>query len=133
MAKKKYAIVKFLSSKDDENSIGYTYQNEIGAKKYDAVIVPTRYGISLAVVTCLTDNSNLTDHGYTYGVREIKEIAEVISSTEVAKVTTAAKKKDIKKKLEAEVKKLDDLSRFEMYATQSPEFAKLLKEYKSVA
>ena len=47
---KKYAIVKFLSSKDEGYSQGYTYENPVKAKRYDAVIVPTRYGLSLAVV-----------------------------------------------------------------------------------
>lgn len=132
MTKKKYAVVKFLSTKDEALSQGYTYDNEIGAKKYDAVIVPTKHGISLAVVTKLTDNFE-TDYGSIRGVGVIKKIAEVIQSEEVAKVTNAEKKKDIKKKLEEAVKKMDDVKRYEMYAAENPEFADLLKEYKEVA
>lgn len=134
MAKKlKYAVVEFLSTKDQmvSGQKGYTYENEIGAKKYDTVVVPTRHGISMAVVVKLTDKFE-TD--YSYGsTPAVKQIAEVIQSKEVAKVMNTRKKADLKKKLEAEVKKLDDVARFELYAQQSPEFAELLKEYKEVA
>lgn len=130
MTKYKYAVVEFLSSKDKETAQGYTYQNKIGAKKYDSVVVPTRYGLSLAVVVKLTDK--LETYHNQYAIPEIKEIAEVVASKEVAKLMIERKRKDIKKKLEAEVKKMDDIARFELYAEKSPAFAKLLKELKDL-
>lgn len=127
---KKYAVVRFLSSRDDESSFGYTYNNEIGAKKYDAVIVPTKYGLSLAVVESLTNDEYKTQR---YGsCQPVKSVAEVIKSTEVEKLMRAEKKKDIKKKLEAEVKKMDDVARFKMYAAQNPAFSELLEEYEQL-
>lgn len=124
----KYATVKFLSSRDDGMAKGYTYENTIGAKKYDAVIVPTQYGLSLAVVTDLKDNHGLSP----YTSVAIKRIAEVVKSKAVAKEMQAEKKQDLKKKLEAEVKKMDEVERFNIYAASNPAFAELLDEYKSL-
>jgi hypothetical protein len=126
---KKYAIVKFLSSKDEGLAQGYLYENPVNAKKYDAVVVPTRYGLSLAVVDDLTDSAESFQN---YGGGAIKAIAEVVESDEVAKVTTAQKKRDLKKAMEKKTKELDDVERFSMYAKQDPEFAKMLEEYKSL-
>lgn len=128
MSKLKYAVVKFLSTKDAATSDGYTYENTIGAKKYDAVIVPTRYGLSLAIVE---ESTNELPNRFAYS-GSIKAIAEVIKSDAVAKVTLAEKKKDLKKRLETEVKKLDDIERFKMYANNNPAFAELLQEYESL-
>lgn len=125
----KYAIVKFLSTKDEGYSQGYLYENTIKAKKYDAVIVPTQYGLSLAVVDKLTDSTDSFDK-YRGGV--IKAIAEIIKSKEVAKVTTEAKKKSLKKKLEKLTKEMDDIERFKMYSKGNPEFAKILAEYEKL-
>ena len=128
MGKLKYAVVKFLSTKDAATSDCYTYENTIGAKKYDAVIVPTRYGISLAVVEELTNEMPfMKSYSGT-----IKAIEEVVKSEAVAKVTLTQKKKDIKKQLETEVKKLEDTERFKMYANNNPAFAELLQEYESL-
>lgn len=124
----KYAIVKFLSSKDDSYSQGYNYKNTVKAKPYDAVIVPTRYGLSLAVVESVTDEK---PEGLPYGC-EIKAISEVVQSEAVAKEMSAQKKKDLKKQLEKEVKKLDDIERFKMYAKNNPAFAELLEQYEAL-
>lgn len=126
---KKYAIVKFLSTKDDGYSQGYLYENTVEAKKYDAVIVPTRYGLSLAVVDKLTDS---VDSFNNYSGGAIKAIAEIVESKEVAKLMNATKRKDLKKKLDAEVKKFDDVKRFELYAEANPAFAELLEQYKKL-
>lgn len=131
---KKYAIVEFLSTKDKGVAQGYTYNNEIGAALYDAVIVPTQYGLSLAVVVQLTDSNDLTFSGsqYHYSKPAIKKIAEVVQSTVVTEAMKARKKADIKKQLEKEVKKLDDIARFKLYAKGNPEFATLLKQYEEM-
>lgn len=126
----KYALVKFLSTKDEGYADTYLYENPVGAKKYDAVIVPTRYGLSLAVVDSLTDSS---DSFSNYRGGTIKAIAEVIESAEVEKVTLAAKKKDLKKKLDAQVKKMDEIERYKMYAANNPAFAELLDEFERIA
>lgn len=124
----KYATVKFLSKRDEGYSQGYTYENPIGAKKYDAVIVPTQYGLSLAVVEGVSDSLPDSFRSHT----TLKAVVEVIKSEAVAKVMQAEKKKDLKKKLEAEVKKMDEVERFNIYAANNPVFAELLDEYKSL-
>jgi hypothetical protein len=130
MTSKKYAVVEFLSTRDEGVAEGYTYINNIKAKKYDAVIVPTKYGVSMAVVVRLTDDSNFGRSGYSCSIT--KELAEVVKSKEVAKLMRDKKRKDLEKLLEKKVKEMDTITRFAMYADQDPEFAKLLEEYKAV-
>ena len=125
----KYAIVKFLSSKDEGYAQGYLYENTVKAKKYDTVIVPTRYGLSLATVDQLTDSTD-SFKGYYGGA--IKQIDEVIESKAVGKLMKEQKRKDLTKKLKAEAKKLDEVKVFEAYADQSPEFAAMLQELKDL-
>lgn len=124
---KKYAVVKFLSTKDEGYSQGYTYENTIGAKKYDAVIVPTQYGLSLAIVDKVSDDLPTGFRSFA----TLKAVAEIVHSVEVNKVVQSAKRKDIKKKLEAEVKKMDEVERFKIYAANNPAFAELLVDWKS--
>lgn len=126
----KYAVVKFLSSKDEGYNQGYLYENPVNAKKYDAVVVPTRYGLSLAVVESLTDSS---DSFSNYRGGAIKAITEIVQSKAVDEVTLADKKKDLKKKLDAQVKKMDEIERYKMYAANNPAFAELLEEFEAIA
>jgi hypothetical protein len=124
---KKYAVVKFLSTKDEGYADGYHYENNIGAKKYDTVIVPTRYGVSMAVVESLTDD--IPQHiRYT----SIKAVAEVIQSKTVTEMTREQKRKDLEKRLEKKVKALDKLERFKAYADSNPEIAELVKELEEI-
>jgi len=127
----KLATVKFLSSKDEGASHGYTYLNTVNAKQYDAVLVPTRYGASLAVVesTREVEETDYTCHG---GVTPYKSIHEVIKSKVVAQHTKELRKKDLAKTLKKMVKDLDEVKAFEMYAGMSPEFAELLEQYKAI-
>lgn len=130
----KYALVEFLSERDKPNTSQklYTYINEVKAKEYDTVIVPTKYGLALAVVKKLSDNVPSSNYDYLGSMNVIKKVAEVIKSTAVDEVTKEAKRKDIEKQLEKKVKEMDKVQRFELYADQDPEFAKLLKQFKEL-
>lgn len=143
----KYVQVEFLSTLDRDNTKSngvarkrYNYKNKIGAKMYDAVVAPTSYGLSLAVVVGESDkpaaekpaSESYYASSYTPSPASVKELADVVKSSAVDERMMARKKDDLKKKLEVEVKKLDDIQRFEVYAAQSPEFAELLKEFKSL-
>ena len=75
----KLATVKYLSSRDESTTHGYTYINTVRAKPYDAVIVPTRYGASLAVVESVREVSE-DDYSCHGGVTPYKRIHEVIKS-----------------------------------------------------
>lgn len=135
----KYATVRFLSSRDETSAQKqYSYLNTAGASKYDSVIVDTRFGMSLAVVTSVSDvppkEKPYTGYGYSRDaqITPLKEVLEIVTSKEVSKLMQTEKKKDIKKKLEAEVKKMDEVERFNIYAANNPAFAELLEEYKNL-
>ena len=122
----KYVNVSFLSTKDQEGLSSYTYKDTLGTKKYDAVLVPTRYGASIAIV--VKDDIREPE----YAVGGIKEVKEIISSKYVDDYTKSLKIKDLEKKLEKETKKLDKLSTYKVYANANKDFAKLLAEYENL-
>jgi len=85
----KYVNVSFLSTKDQEGLSSYTYKDTLGTKKYDAVLVPTRYGTSIAIV--VKDDVKEPE----YAVGGIKEVKEIISSKYVDDYTKSLKIKDL--------------------------------------
>ncbi len=138
----RYVKVDFLSDRSSESSNGYLYKDELSRalKKYDTVIVPTRYGLAMAVVKgTYTEEqaNNLIRNSYKFStaihsLSDVRPVAEKIKSKVVEENIKADKVKDLKRKLEAEVKKIDEVQKFEVYAGISPEVATMLEELKEL-
>lgn len=136
----RYVTVKFLSERDEGNAQGYIYKDTLSRalKKYDVVVVPTRYGLAMATVkgTYTADKAqNILSNNYgTRGMSldSLKSVAEKIKSKAVEKELKVEKVKDLKLKLEKEVKKIDEVQKFEVYASLSPEVATMLAELKEL-
>jgi len=129
----RYVKVDFLSDRSSESSQGYIYKDELSRalKKYDTVIVPTKYGLTIAVVKGTYNEEqkdNLMKNQYRFSQTCIKSVAEKIKSKTVDAEMKLAKVDDIKRKLEAEIKKVDDTQKYKMYAELSPEVATMLAE-----
>ena len=129
----KYVGVKFTSSHDYTAGIVYYFKNtsKLKISNYDTVIVDTRYGLQLAVVTSLHDkkdtfSSNLSRATYEFEIN--KSVVEVIESKIISEMQNAEKIKDLKAKLRARAKKMDEKKVFEAYAADDAEMASLLKE-----
>ena len=115
--------VKFLSTY--ESSDTYFYEDKLSKKlqKYDTVVVPTRYGVSLAVVIGIGYKKE--DMGFS--AQSIKSVSEKIKSVTVDNMNKSAKIKDIKSILDKKIKEIDSLEKYKMYADMSPEIAELIK------
>jgi len=129
----RYVKVDFLSDRSSESSQGYIYKDELSRalKKYDTVIVPTKYGLTIAVVKGTYNEEqkdNLMKNQYRFSQTAIKSVAEKIKSKTVDAEMKLAKVDDIKRKLESEIKKVDDTQKYKMYAELSPEVAAMLAE-----
>lgn len=99
----------------------YCYQDnlETPLKEFDIVIAPSVYGYGLAIVR---------EVGLKKPTFETKEIAEAISSEFLKEELKGERVKAITKKLESEVKKLNEAEKFRAYIDKSPEIAALVKE-----
>lgn len=133
----RYVKIDFLSDRSSESSNGYIYKDELSRalKKYDTVIVPTRYGLTIGVVKGTYNEeqkNNLMRNRYKFSQSDIKSVAEKIKSKAVEEIVKADKVADIKRKLDSEVKKIDEIKKFEMYAELSPEVAAMLEELKEL-
>jgi len=132
----RFVKVEFLSDRTSESSAGYIYKDDLSRalKKYDTVIVPTKYGLTIAVVKGTYNEeqaNNLLRNNYKYGsitLANIKTVSEKIKSKTVDAEMKLAKVDDIKRKLESEIKKVDDTQKYKMYAELSPEVAAMLAE-----
>lgn len=134
----RYVTVKFLSERDATNSQGYMYKDtqSRALKKYDVVVVPTRYGLAMATVhgkynadqaqAFLDNNRSYGARGFT--LETLKSVSEKIKSTTVDAEMKVEKVKDLKAKLEKEVKKIDEVQKFKVYADLSPAVAAMLAE-----
>ena len=120
--------VKFLSTYDKDYSDTFYYKDTIrgGLKKYDTVIVPTRYGISMAVVEEVGIDTDEVRNKFS--TANIKVVKERIKSKTVAELTKLAKVDDLKKSLEAEIKKIDEVEKYRVYADLNPAVAAMLTE-----
>ena len=97
----KYVKVKFLSDKDESKIDGYFYKDNKNCELYDFVIVPTKYGVSMAQVIDIPKDSDVS-------INCIKEVLDIIKGVEY--LDTLAKKdkvKEIEKELDKKIKKLD--------------------------
>lgn len=133
----RFVKVDFLSDRSSESSNGYIYEDKLSRalKKYDTVIVPTRYGLTIAVVKGTYNEqqkNNLMRNKYRFSQSDIRAVAEKIKSKAVEDIVKADKVADIKRKLESEVKKIDEVKKFEAYAELSPEVAAMLEELKEL-
>ena len=120
--------VKFLSTYDKDYSDTFYYKDTIrgGLKKYDVVIVPTRYGVSMAVV----EENNISEETVVnkFNTNNIKTVLEKIKSKHVDSLTKLAKVDDLKKQLDAEIKKVDEVEKYRVYAELNPAVATMLAE-----
>ena len=129
----RYVKVDFLSDRSSESSQGYLYKDELSRalKKYDTVIVPTRYGLTIAVVKGTYNEAqkdNLMKNKYRFSQSDIKSVSEKIKSKTIDAEMKLAKVDDLKRKLESEVKKIDETQKFKAYAELSPEVAAMLAQ-----
>lgn len=124
----RYVKVRFLSSMDDNSSAGYYYKDELSRKlkKYDTVIVPTRYGLSMAYVERVDVSESAVES--TLNTSTMKSVAEKISSKSVDEVLKLKKVDELKSTLDKKIKEVDEVAKYKMYAELSPEIAELLKE-----
>ena len=127
----KYVTVKFLSERDAAKYHGpngsFFYGDKTGKlKKHDAVIVPTQYGLALALVTGV--NRDPEDLPHFVNESNVKQVAEKIKSKAVEEITRIERAGEIKKALDREIKKVDEVQKYKMYADLSPEVASLIKE-----
>lgn len=132
----KYVTVKFLSERDAAKYHGpngnFFYGDKTGKlKKHDAVIVPTQYGLTMAVVTSVDRKPEEFPHFVNEG--NVKQVAEKIKSKTIEAVTRKERAAEIKKALDAEIKKVDEIQKYKMYADMSPEVAALIKELEDLA
>lgn len=128
----RFVEVKFLSSRDESAARGYLYRDDLprALKKYDAVLVPTRYGLSLAVVnkTFADEETAQNESQWRHDTAAIKGVKEKIKSKTIEEVQSKEKIKDLKKKLERKIKKVDEVEKYRMYADIDPEIAEMLAQ-----
>lgn len=124
---KRFVKVKFVSSRDVMTADSYYYQDTLRTplKKYEIVLVPTRYGFGLAVVSDIEVNGN----GYS-GVK--LKVAERIKSKTLDELYKKDRAKDIEKQLKAKVEEMDKVKVYEKYAEDNPEVAELLAQFKEL-
>ena len=118
--------VKYLSTLDEEKGGStYYYQDNLSTKlkKYDLVLVPTYYGLSMAIV----DEVNVSEDVIKFKVSGIKKVSEKIKSKIVDELIKKDKVRDIKAVLDKKIKEIDAVRKYEMYASASPEIAELIK------
>lgn len=124
---KRYIKVKFLSSKDEQLVTSYHYVD--GFKKplelFEAVLVPTRYGLSLAYVV------ELDTAGYQGGCT--LKVAERIKSKVVSDSLKSKRVKALEEQLKREVDKMDKLSVYEKYAESNPAIAEMVKALRELS
>ncbi len=132
----RYVKVDFLSDRSSESSSGYLYKDTLSRalKRYDAVIVPTRYGFTIGVVKATYTEEqvdNLLRNSYKYSSiskDNMKNVAEKIKSKVVDEEMKLAKVDDLKRKLEAEIKKVDEIEKYRVYAELNPAVAEMLAQ-----
>lgn len=120
--------VKFLNSIDEREARSYFYKDKLSTalKQFDTVVVPTANGITLAVVTGLhKDTDTLLKN---YGVSTLKEVHEKIKSKTVNEILKEAKAIELKRQLEEQIKKMDAVEKYRVYAENNPEVAALLAQ-----
>lgn len=119
--------VKYLSTLDEDRSDNtYYYQDNLSTKlkKYDLILVPTYYGMSMAIV----DKVDISEDTIKFQVCNIKKVSEKIKSKTVDELIKKDKIKDIKASLDKKIKEIDSVEKYKMYATLSPEVAELIKQ-----
>lgn len=130
----RYVTVKFLSTKDERAAEGHVYKDGLSRalKRWDIVIVPTRYGLSIAVVkdthTEEQAKNILNASGRGTQVSSLKLVSEKIKSKVVDEELKLEKADAIKMKLEAEIKKIDEVEKYRVYADLNPAVAEMLAE-----
>lgn len=121
---KEYVTVEFLNQRESQRNTEYTYKNncKLKVKKGDVVLVATRYGLSIAKVTNLNDDTSVAVE---------KKVLENLTecSAYFKQVAAQEELKALKARMNKEMKKADERVKYEMYAKADPEFKKLLKEY----
>ena len=124
----RYVKVRFLSTYDQGFQQGYYYKDELSRKlqKYDTVIVPTRYGLSLAVVERVDVNPTAVEQ--TLNVSVMKSVEEKIKSKAVDELTKLKKVDDIKRELDKRMKAVDEVQKYKMYADIDPTVKELLQQ-----
>lgn len=120
--------VKFLNRYDEQAADSYFYTDKLSkaVKQFETVLVPTRYGVALAIVTNTYKDTD--DKLKSYPVSSLKTIEEKIKSKTIDNMMKEEKAKQLKAQLEAEIKKMDAVEKYRMYAETSPEVAKLLTQ-----
>lgn len=109
----------------------YIYFNNLKAKKFDTVLIPTVHGATLGIVVELL---KLSDSEYdkitSFDARECYEIVNGLKYIEDK--VRERKLKDIKREMKDRIKKVEELTLFEMYAEKDPELKKLLNTMKKL-
>lgn len=135
----RYVKVNFINSRDDSLSDNYIYRDELSRslKKYDTVIVPTRHGYAIATVSGTLSLKQVQDklRGRYSNITasSLKSVAEKIKSKTIEAELKSSKIADLKASLEAQVKKIDEVEKFNVYAKLSPEVAAMLEELKALS
>jgi hypothetical protein len=126
----RYVKVEFSNTRNANDEYFYKDTLKTPLQEYDTVIVPTRYGKTLAIVTAI----NQTPEQFPVYVTcsSVKVVDEKIKSKTFDKINKAKRAKAIEKKLEGKIQELDALTRYQAYA-DDPAVAELLKELKSLS
>lgn len=120
--------VKFLNKVDEGYGDSYFYKDKLSKslKQFDTVLVPTRYGVSIAVVTALHKDTDDIMSKFTRSSMQF--VLEKIKSKVINELLKEEKAKQLKQQLENEIKKMDAVEKYRMYAESSPEVAALLAQ-----
>ena len=122
---KRYVKVEFLTTGSPYESTGkYTYHDNLKKplEEYELVLVPTRYGYSLAYVVEVNASPAIGQ------ARATKTVAERIKSKTIDDELKGKRAKALEKQLQAKIEKLDKLERFKAYAKNNSEIAELVAE-----
>ena len=122
----KIVEVKFANNKGGLAD-AYFFNDTLGCKKYDAVIVQTRYGLALGYVV----NSDV-DNSKSYFGDITAPVVEKIESNAINNLVKDIKRRDLQLQLDRKAKEMDKMVMYKMYAENDPEFAKMLEEFKSL-
>lgn len=131
----KYIQVQFTSEQDKLAGKDYTYVNKpkVALKTGDVVIVPTQYGMTVAVVTAVSSKEPDSVCSRVYRTVNYKEVAEKITSkTITAQYVTPMLKDKIKKQLDEKIKKMDELTKYKAYASD-PDVAALIAQLEKLS
>lgn len=123
---KYYVNVRFFETGSNNLAFKeYFFQAYDPLKEGDLVVVDTRYGFTLAVVSSFP--AIKPDHLSDGSLKEV--VAKVDTKAFEIRQENAQKAKDLKRKMDQRIKGMEQVNMYRLYADQDADLKALLEEY----